>query len=88
MLRYSPGSLTRRKIWDTGGFKRVSNGSTACAYRKRGMMLLLPRGIARYSVHPWHVCVELIHELICLVQVSDQRGTCLVEKPAKGALCL
>ena len=23
-----------------------------------------------------------------LVQVSDQRGTCLVEKPAKGGLCL
>ena len=35
-------------------------------------------GIARYSVRPWRVCVELIQELINLVQVSDQRGTCIV----------
>ena len=26
----------------------------ACAYRKKGMMLL-PRGIGRYSVRPWRV---------------------------------
>ena len=35
----------------------------ACAYRKKGMMLL-PRGIERYSVSPWRVCVELGQELI------------------------
>ena len=28
----------------------------ACAYnRKKGIMLLLPRGIERYSVRPWRV---------------------------------
>ena len=27
----------------------------ACAYRKKGMMLL-PRGIERYSARPWRVC--------------------------------
>ena len=50
-------------------------------------MTLLPRGIERFSVRPV-ASVELIQELIYLVQVSDQRGTCLVGQPAKGSLCL
>ena len=55
-LWYSPGSLTRRKILygirlDIKGFHMRLK---ACAYRKKGMMLL-PRGIKRYSVRPWRV---------------------------------
>ena len=55
----------------------------ACAYRKKGMLLL--RGIAhRQFIHG--VCGA--NTRAYLVQVSDQRGTCLVERPAKGGLCL
>ena len=53
----------------------------ACAYRKKGM-ILLPSGIERYSVRPWRV-VGTNTRRAYLVQVSGQRGTCLVEKPAK-----
>ena len=53
MLWYPPGSPTRRKIWDTAGYKRVSHVPLkACAYRKKEMMLL-PRGIERSSARPW-----------------------------------
>ena len=44
--------------------------------------MLLPRGLERYSVRPCGVCGAKTRAY--LVQVSDQRGTCLVEKPAKG----
>ena len=54
MLWHSPGSLTGRNIWDRAGYKRVSRSLTACAYRKKGMTLLL-RGIERYSVRLWRV---------------------------------
>ena len=52
VLWYSPWSLTRRKIWDMAGYKRPHMLLKACAYRKKGIMLLL-RGIKRYSVRPW-----------------------------------
>ena len=45
--------------------------------------MLLPRGIERCSIRPWRVWKRAY-----LVHVSDQRGTCLVEKPAKVGLCL
>ena len=54
MLWYSPGSLTGRNIWDTDGYKGFGMPLKACAYRKKGMMLL-PRGIERFSVRPWRV---------------------------------
>ena len=41
--------------------KRFHMPLKACAYRRKGMMLL-PGGIERFSVRPW--CVELIQELI------------------------
>ena len=46
LLWYSPGSLTRHKIWDTAGYKGLRMPLKACAYRKKGMTLLL-RGIER-----------------------------------------
>ena len=49
---------------------------------KRVCMKRVPRGIARCSVRPWRVWKE--YKSFYLVQVSDQRGTCLVEKPANG----
>ena len=52
VLWYSPGSLERPIIWDTARYKGFYMPLKACAYRKKGMVLL-PRGIARYSVRPW-----------------------------------
>ena len=46
--------------------------------------MILLRGIERYSIRPWRGTKTKAY----LVQVSDQRGTCLVETPAKGGLCL
>ena len=60
LLWYSPGSLTRRKIWDTAELNAIQ----------------FVRGVCGTNTSAY------------LVQVSDQRGTCLVEKPAKGDLCL
>ena len=54
VLWYSRRSLKRRKIWDVAGYKGFHMPLKACAYRKKGMMLL-PRGIERYSVRPWRV---------------------------------
>ena len=58
----------------------------ACAYRKKGMPPLLRgfarvqfvRGVSRTNTRAYYL----------VVQVSDERGTCLVEKPAKSGLCL
>ena len=36
VLWYSPGSLTRRKIWDTAGYKRVSHAFDGMCIGKRG----------------------------------------------------
>ena len=47
--------------------------------------MLLPRGIERFSVRPCRVWKKT---RAYIIQVSDQRGTCLVEKPAKGGLGL
>ena len=55
----------------------------ACAYRKQGMMLL-PRGIERYSVRPWCGWNQNKNILFYLAQVSDQRGTCLANETCKG----
>ena len=76
--------LTRRKIWDTAGYIKVSHAFEACAYRKKGVMLL-PRGMNAIQFVRG-VCGT--NTRACLVQVSDQRGICLVEKPAKGGVCL
>ena len=54
MLGYSPGSPTRRKIWDTAGYKRVSYAFEGMCVWEKGVMLL-PRGIERDSVRPWRV---------------------------------
>ena len=53
---YSPGSLTRRKIWNRIrlGLKGFHMALKACAYRKNAMMLL-PRGIEHPTVRPWRV---------------------------------
>ena len=51
-------------------------------------MMFLPRGIERYSVRPWRVWNKYKSLSSTEVQLSDQRGTCLVEKPAKDGLCL
>ena len=48
-------------------------------------MMLLPRGFAR-GQFVRGVCGTKTRAY--LVQVSDQRGTCLVEKSAKGCMCL
>ena len=50
-------------------------------------MMILSRGIARVLFVRG---VSGTSKRVYLVQVSDQRGTCLVEKPtpAKGGLCL
>ena len=84
MLWYCHGRLKRRIIWDTARYKGFHMPLKACAYRKKGMMLL-PRGFAR-GQFVRGVCGTKTRAY--LVQVSDQRGTCLVEKPAKGCMCL
>ena len=61
--------------------------------------MILPRENSRYSIRPWRVWslntrayrpsrVWSLNTRAYLVQASDQRGTRLVEKPSKGALCL
>ena len=59
----------------------------ACDVRigKKGMMLLL-RGLATRSVRPWREWNR--YKRLSSTQVSDQRGTCLAERPAKGGLCV
>ena len=54
VLLHSNGSLTRRKIFGTIGYKGFDMPLEACAYRKKEIMLL-PRGIERYSVRRWRV---------------------------------
>ena len=56
----------------------------ACAHIKKRMMPVL-RGIARVQFGRG-VCGT--NTRAYLVQASDQRGTCLVEIPAKGTLRL
>ena len=79
MLWYFPG---KQGVIDYIGYGWIVKGFhmplKACSYRKKGMMLL-PRGIARVQFVRG-VCGTNIR-----VQVSDQRGTCLVkvEMPAK-----
>ena len=88
VLWHSPGSLTRRKIWDTAGHKRVSHAFEGMYVRigKRGRCFCLAELNAIQFVRG--VCG--IGKRDYQVQVSDQRGTCRVEKPkpAKGGLCL
>ena len=81
MLWYSPGSLTRRKIWDMAGHKGFYMSLKACAYRKKGddafasrnrTLFQFVRGECGTSTRAY------------LAQASDQRETCLVDKPAKG----
>ena len=72
-------------MWDAAEYKRFHMPLKACAHRKKEMMLL-PRGIERYIQFVRGVCGTKTRAY--LVRVSDQRGTCLVEKPAKGGLCL
>ena len=58
LLWYCTGSLTRRTIWDTAirlDIKGFHMPLKACAYRKKGM-LLLPRGIERYYQFIRGVC--------------------------------
>ena len=54
VLVHSNGSLTRRNIFGKIIYKGFYMPLKACAYRKKGMMLL-PRGIERYSVRRWRV---------------------------------
>ena len=56
----------------------------ACAYRKKGIVPLL-REFARVQFFRG-VCGT--NARAYLVEVSDWRGTCLVERPEKGGLCL
>ena len=58
----------------------------ACAYRKKEMMLFCLAELN--AIIQFVRGVRGTNTIACLVQVSDQRGTCLVEKPAKGGLCL
>ena len=75
MLWHSPGSQTRRNIWDTRlGIKGFHMPLKACAYRKKGMMIL-PLGKLNAIQFVRGVCGTKIRAY--LVQVSDQRGTCL-----------
>ena len=48
-------------------------------------VVLFPRGIARVQFVRG---VYATNTRAYLVQASDQRGTCLVERPAKGGPCL
>ena len=53
----------------------------ACAYIKKGMVLFASRHCTLLSSSV--ACAELVQELVFVVQVSDQRGTCPEEKPAE-----
>ena len=57
----------------------------ACAYRKKGdeCFCLAELNAAQFVRGECGTNTRAY-----LVQVSDGRGTCLVEKPAKGGLCL
>ena len=61
---------------------------TACAYRKKGDDAFASR-ISNNAFSSSVVRgVSGTITRACLVQVSDQRGTCLVAGHAKGGLCL
>ena len=60
----------------------------ACVYRKKGMMHVLRR-FARIWLSVLSAALCGTNTRVCQIQVSDQqRGTCTVEIPAKGGLCL
>ena len=65
--------------WDIQGFHMQLK---ACAYRKKEIMFCL----LRLNAIQFFRGVCGTNTRAYLVQVSDQRGTCLVEKPAKGGL--
>ena len=85
LLWYCPGSLARRKVWDTAGYKRVSHAFEGMCVWEKEDDAFASRSCTLFSSNV--ACVEL-NTRAYLVQVSDQRGTCLVENPAKGDLCL
>ena len=61
MLWYSPWSLTRRKIWDTAGYKRVSRAFAGMCAQEKGDAAFASRNGTLFSSSV--ACVELIQEL-------------------------
>ena len=62
MLRYFPGSLTRRNMWDTAGYKRVSHAFEGMCVYEKGDGDLASRNCTLFSSSV--ACVELIQEFI------------------------
>ena len=50
--------------------------------------MLRPRRFTRFSVRSRHLFLCWTYTRRCIVRVSDERGTCLVQRPAKGVLRL